>query len=183
MRFTLRVRLTAEFFGTAFLLMAVVGSGIMGEQLAAGNVAIVLLANTLATGAALVAIILTLGPISGAHLNSAVTLGDASQAGISWREVPGYVVCQIVEAFVGVACAHLMFGLRLFSASRHTRAGTSQVFTEFSDIRITVGHMGLCARTFERSAFRCGGLYNGSVLVYSLDFLCKSRGNNREIAQ
>ena len=131
MKFTLGVRVTAEFFGTAFLLMAVVGSGIMGEQLAAGNVAIVLLANTLATGAALVAIILTFGPISGAHLNPAVTLADASQRGIPWREVPGYVACQILGAFVGVACAHLMFGLRLFSASRHTRAGTSQVFSEF----------------------------------------------------
>jgi glycerol uptake facilitator-like aquaporin len=85
----------------------------------------------MATGAALVAIILTFGPISGAHLNPAVTLADASQRGISWREVPGYVVCQILGAFVGVACAHLMFGLRLFSASRHTRAGTSQVFSEF----------------------------------------------------
>jgi len=131
MKFALPVRLTAEFFGTAFLLMAVVGSGIMGEQLAGGNVAIALLANTLATGAALVAIILTFGPISGAHLNPAVTLADASQRGISWREVPGYVVCQILGAFVGVACAHLMFGLRLFSSSRHTRAGASQVFSEF----------------------------------------------------
>lgn len=131
MRFSPLARVAAEFVGTAFLLMAVVGSGIMGERLAGGNVAIALLANTVATGTALVAIILTFGPVSGAHLNPAVTLADASQHGIPWREVPGYVICQTLGAFVGVACAHLMFGLPLFSASRHARAGVSQVFSEF----------------------------------------------------
>src|SRR5579864_4145904 len=102
-------RLVAEAVGTAFLLAAVVGSGIMGERLSGGNVAIALLANTIATGAALVALILTFGPISGAHFNPAVTLADASQRGIPWREVPGYLIAQIVGAFVGVGCAHLMF--------------------------------------------------------------------------
>jgi glycerol uptake facilitator-like aquaporin len=123
--------MTAEFVGTAFLLAAVVGSGIMGERLSAGNVAIALLANTIATGAALVALILTFGSVSGAHFNPAVTLVDASQGGIPWNEVPGYVMAQIVGAYVGVACAHLMFGLPLFSASRHARSGISQVFSEF----------------------------------------------------
>jgi glycerol uptake facilitator-like aquaporin len=131
MRFSPHARATAEFVGTAFLLMAVVGSGIMGERLAGGNVAIALLANSLATGAALVAIILTFGPISGAHLNPAVTLADASQGGIPWREVPSYVICQILGAFVGVACAHKMFGLSLFSISMHVRSGSSQLFSEF----------------------------------------------------
>ena len=84
-------RLAAEAVGTALLLATVVGSGIMGERLAGGNVAVALLANTLATGAALVALILTFGPISGAHFNPAVTLADASQGGLPWREVPGYV--------------------------------------------------------------------------------------------
>jgi len=131
MRFRLHARMTAEFVGTAFLLAAVVGSGIMGERLAGGNVAIALLANTIATGAALVALILTFGSVSGAHFNPAVTLADASQRGIPWREVPGYLIAQIAGAYVGVGCAHLMFGLPLFSASQHARSGTSQVFSEF----------------------------------------------------
>jgi len=113
------------------LLAAVVGSGIMGERLAAGNVAIALLANTLATGAVLVAIILAFGPISGAHFNPAVTLADAWQRGIAWHEVPAYVLAQIGGAFCGVGAAHLMFGLQLFFASRHVRAGGEQLFSEF----------------------------------------------------
>lgn len=131
MKFTLRARLIAEFVGTAFLLMAVVGSGIMGERLSGGNVAIALLANTLATGAALVALVLTFGPISGAHFNPAVTLADASQHGIPWGEAPGYIGAQIFGAFFGVVCAHLMFALPLLSASHHNRAELSQVFSEF----------------------------------------------------
>ena len=131
MRFNLQARITAEFVGTAFLLAAVVGSGIMGERLSGGNLAIALLANTVATGTALVALILTFGPISGAHFNPAVTLADASQHGIPWREVPGYVIAQIAGAYLGVACAHLMFGLQLFSASQHGRSGSSQTFSEF----------------------------------------------------
>ena len=124
-------RLAAEAVGTAFLLATVVGSGIMGERLAAGNAAVALLANTLATGAALVALILTFGPISGAHFNPAVTLADASQGGLSWRDVPGYVAVQIVGAFAGVAAANIMFELPLFFASRHVRHGPAQMFSEF----------------------------------------------------
>ena len=123
MNFTLRARTTAEFVGTAFLLAAVVGSGIMGEQLAAGNVAIALLANTLATGAILVVLILILGPISGAHLNPAVTLAMAWEKSLPWSEVPVYLAAQISGAFAGVASAHLMFGMPLFSASVHPRHG------------------------------------------------------------
>jgi glycerol uptake facilitator-like aquaporin len=124
-------RIAAEAIGTAFLLAAVVGSGIMGERLAGGNTAIALLANTLATGAMLVALILTFGPISGAHFNPAVTLADASQGGLPWSEVPGYIAAQIAGAFAGVAAAHLMFGEAVFSASRHVRAGGAQMFSEF----------------------------------------------------
>jgi glycerol uptake facilitator-like aquaporin len=131
LRMILSRRMTAEAVGTALLLASVVGSGIMGERLAGGNVAIALLANTLATGATLVALILTFGPISGAHLNPAVTLADASQGGLPWREVPGYVVAQIAGAFGGVAVAHVMFGEPIFSASRHIRSGGAQVFSEF----------------------------------------------------
>jgi glycerol uptake facilitator-like aquaporin len=113
------------------LLAAVVGSGIMGERLAGGNVAIALLANTMATGAALVALILTFGPISGAHFNPAVTVADASQGGLAWSAVPAYVVAQVVGAFAGVAIAHVMFGEPLFTASRHARAGLPQLVSEF----------------------------------------------------
>jgi glycerol uptake facilitator-like aquaporin len=124
-------RLAAEAVGTAFLLATVVGSGIMGERLAAGNAAVALLANTLATGAALVALILTFGPISGAHFNPAVTLADASQGGLPWRDVPGYVAVQIAGAFAGVAAANIMFELPPFFASRHARQGPAQMFSEF----------------------------------------------------
>lgn len=131
MSYNLMRRTVAEAVGTAMLLAAVVGSGIMAERLSGGNVALALLANTLATGAALVALILTFGSISGAHFNPAVTLADASQGGLAWRDVPAYLLAQIVGAFAGVAAAHLMFGLPLFFASRHERRGGSQVFSEF----------------------------------------------------
>jgi glycerol uptake facilitator-like aquaporin len=124
-------RFVAEFVGTLFLLAAVVGSGIMGERLAAGNIAIALLANSVATGAALVAIILALGSISGAHLNPAVTLADAWQGGIAWRETPAYIAAQVSGAFVGVAAAHLMFGVSVFSTSTHARTGPAQLLSEF----------------------------------------------------
>src|SRR3989441_10254154 len=102
----------------------------MGERLAGGNVAIALLANTIATGAALVAIIVTFGPISGAHLNPVVTLSDAAQSGMAWRDVPVYILAQVLGAFLGVAVANTMFGLPAFFVSRHTRAGFSQLLSE-----------------------------------------------------
>jgi len=124
-------RAVAEFVATALLLATVVGSGIMGERLAGGNVAIALLANTLATGAALVALILAFGPLSGAHMNPAVTLADAAVGGIRWTEVPVYIAAQITGAFLGVAVAHGMFGEPIFFASRHARAGGAQFLSEF----------------------------------------------------
>jgi glycerol uptake facilitator-like aquaporin len=125
-------KVVAEALGTALLLAAVVGSGIMGEALARPNVALALLANTVATGAALVALIITFGPISGAHLNPAVTLADASQGGLPWREVPAYVAAQLAGAFLGVAVAHLMFKQpALFFASQHRRDGSAQLLSEF----------------------------------------------------
>ena len=130
-RSSLGRRLAAEGVGTALLLAAVVGSGIMGERLAGGNVAVALLANTLATGAALVALILTFGSISGAHFNPAVTLADASRGGLAWSDVPPYVAAQIAGAFAGVAAAHVMFEAPLFLASRHARSGPAQMFSEF----------------------------------------------------
>ena len=128
---TLLQKLTAEALGTAFLLAAVVGSGIMAEQLSAGNVSLALLENTIATGAALVALILAFGPISGAHFNPAVTLADATQRGLPWRAVPGYILAQCLGAIAGVYAAHLMFGQGIFQVSSHVRAGGSQLFSEF----------------------------------------------------
>jgi glycerol uptake facilitator-like aquaporin len=128
---TLARRLVAEALGTALLLAAVVGSGIMGERLSGGNIAIALLANTVATGAALVALILTLGPVSGAHLNPAVTLAEAIHEALPWREAAMYVAVQLAGAFAGVAAAHLMFGEALFTASLHIRSGGAQMFSEF----------------------------------------------------
>jgi glycerol uptake facilitator-like aquaporin len=123
--------LVSECVGSALLLAAVVGSGIMGERLAGGNVAIALLANTIATGAALVAIILAFGPISGAHLNPAVTLADASQGGLPGRAVVPYILAQLVGALLGVLSAHAMFGEPAFAPSQHPRHGTAQMFSEF----------------------------------------------------
>ena len=119
----------------------------MGERLSGGIVAITLLANSLATGAALVALILTFGPISGAHFNPAVTLADATQGGLAWREVPAYLVAQVVGAFAGVAAANVMFELPVFFASHKMRQGNTQLFSEFL---ATFGLMSIiwgCART------------------------------------
>lgn len=129
---TLGRRVVAEGVGTSLLLATVVGSGIMGERLSGGNVAIALLANTIATGAGLVALILTFGGVSGAHFNPAVTVADASQRGLAWRDVVPYVGAQIIGAFAGVALAHVMFGEPVFSASRHVRAGMPQLTAEFT---------------------------------------------------
>ncbi len=123
-------RAVAEAVGTALLLAAVVGSGVMAERLSGGNIALALLANAIATGGALLALILAFGPISGAHFNPAVTLADASQGGLAWREVPVYLLAQLLGALAGVALAHGMFGLPLFTASTHVRAGGAQLLSE-----------------------------------------------------
>jgi glycerol uptake facilitator-like aquaporin len=128
---TLPRRIVSEFMGTAFLVAAVVGSGIMGDRLAGGNVAIALLANTVATGAALAALILTFGPISGAHFNPAVTLADAIECGVSWTVAACYVPAQCAGGICGAMAAHLMFALPMISLSRHARSGSAQVFSEF----------------------------------------------------
>lgn len=124
-------RAAAEFLGTAMLLSTVVGSGIMGDRLAGGNVAIALLANTLATGAVLVALIATFGSVSGAHFNPVVTVSDAALRGLPWSEVPAYLGAQIFGAVTGVVGAHLMFGVSPISVSTHAREGAPQLFSEF----------------------------------------------------
>jgi glycerol uptake facilitator-like aquaporin len=124
-------KLAAEGLGTSMLLAAVVGSGIMAERLAGGNLALALLCNTVATGATLLALILTFGPISGAHFNPAVTLSDASQGGTPWKEVAPYVLAQLGGAITGVALADAMYGEPIFSWSHHARSGFPQVLSEF----------------------------------------------------
>lgn len=131
MRQTLARQAVAEGLGTALLLAAVVGSGIMAERLAGGNVAIALLANTIATGAALAALILTFGGISGAHFNPVVTLCDAWQKGISWRAAVIYIPAQFIGAIIGVGAANVMFGLPVFFTSTKVRSGGGQWFSEF----------------------------------------------------
>lgn len=131
MQQTLARRVVAEALGTAMLLAAVVGSGIMAERLAGGNVAVALLANTIATGAVLVALILTFGAISGAHFNPAVTFCDAWQKGLSWQEAFAYIVAQTSGAFAGVAAANVMFELPVFFVSQKVRTGAAQWFSEF----------------------------------------------------
>lgn len=122
--------LVAEGIGTALLLAVVVGSGIMGESLAGGNAAVALLASSLATGAALVVLLLVFGPISGAHLNPVVTLSAAIGERLAWARVAPYLLAQVAGAFAGVLLAHVMFGLPAFSASAHARAGTGQLVSE-----------------------------------------------------
>ncbi|HKR97196.1 MAG TPA: MIP/aquaporin family protein [Candidatus Angelobacter sp.] len=129
--YSLPKRLVTEALGTAFLLCAVVGSGIMAERLSAGNISLALLENTIATGAALVALILAFGPISGAHFNPAVTLADATQRGLPWAEAPSYIVAQCLGAISGVYAAHLMFGLPVMQVATHIRNGPAQLFSEF----------------------------------------------------
>ena len=128
---TLVQRAVAEGVGTALLLATVVGSGIMGENLAGGNVAIALLANSIATGAALIALILTFGSVSGAHFNPVVTLVEKWSGRLSWSELAGYWLAQVAGAFLGVAMAHAMFGKPIFFASEHVREGLPQLFSEF----------------------------------------------------
>lgn len=131
MKPSLSRRCVAEFVGTAFLVATVIGSGVMAERLSNGNVALALLANTIATGAALVALIFAFGGISGAHFNPAVSLVDAFEGGLAWRQAPHYVTSQVLGGIMGAVVAHLMFGLPVVSLSHHARSGPSQVFSEF----------------------------------------------------
>ena len=121
----------AEFLGTAFLLAVIVGSGIMGEKLAGGNDAVALLANSIATGAGLIFLILSFGNISGAHFNPAITLTEIFRGNLSWRESFIYIVSQIAGAFFGVGIANLMFDLPVYFASNKIRTGNSQFLSEF----------------------------------------------------
>lgn len=160
-------RLTAEGLGTCLLLAIVVGSGIMGERLAGGNVAIALLANTFATGAGLVALILTFGGVSGAHFNPVVTLAESAAHRFPWREAPAYVLAQIAGALAGVAVAHVMFDVPLFAASRHERSGLPQLAGE---LVATAGLLLVIAgssRAWPRGVALAVGAYIGSAYWFT----------------
>ncbi|WLI88647.1 MIP/aquaporin family protein [Massilia sp. R2A-15] len=144
---TVAKRLVAEGLGSAMLLAVVVGSGIMAERLAGGNVALALLANALATGAGLVALILMFGTISGAHFNPVVTLSEAWQGNMPAREVAPYIGVQLLGAFAGVAAAHLMFSLPVFFASAHVRTGGAQWWSECVATFGLVGVIMGCSRS------------------------------------
>jgi glycerol uptake facilitator-like aquaporin len=131
-KLNLRRRLTAELFGTLLLVATVVGSGIMAERLANGNVALALLANALATGAALVALILTFGPISGAHFNPVVSVADAMERGLSWPEAFAYVLAQLSGGIAGTLLAHAMFSVPFKSLSQHVRSGPAELVSEYT---------------------------------------------------
>ena len=124
-------RLAAEAIGTALLLAIVVGSGIMGQRLSQGNDAIALLGNSIATGAGLAVLIFLFAPISGAHFNPVVTLSEALDGNLTWRDALSYVLVQIAAALAGVAATHLMFGEALFTPSDHARIGSSKLWSEF----------------------------------------------------
>jgi len=146
----------SEFIGTAFLLAVIVGSGIMGENLSGGNVAIALLANTLATGAGLLAMILAFGPISGAHFNPVVTLTSALNGDLRWKDVPAYWAAQFLGGVSGVFAAHVMFGLKAFAYAQKERSGFSQGFSEF------IATFGLLA------VILCGARHRTSAVPFSV---------------
>jgi len=124
-------RLAAEGVGTALLLAVIIGSGIMAERLSGGNTGLALLANTAATGAGLIALILTFGPVSGAHFNPCVSAAEALNGRLTWLEVLGYTGIQVIGAIGGAMAAHLMFEEPLISLSQHARSGLAQMWSEF----------------------------------------------------
>src|SRR5579863_1503824 len=141
-------RLVAESLGTAFLLAAVVGSGIMAQRLAGGNGALALLCNTLPTGAILAVLILTFGPISGAHFNPAVSIAFSLRRELPWPHMATYVAAQIVGGMIGVWAAHLMFELPLWQISANARTGAGQWFAEFvATFGLLLTILGCVART------------------------------------
>jgi glycerol uptake facilitator-like aquaporin len=146
LRLSLGRRAAIEALGTGLLVAAVVGSGIMGERLAGGNLGLALLANTAATGAALVALILALGPLSGAHFNPIVTLADSVAGDLPWSDVPAYLTAQVTGGLLGTAVANVMFENPVFSLSRHGRAGAAQLLSEVVATFGLLLIIGTCAR-------------------------------------
>jgi glycerol uptake facilitator-like aquaporin len=150
-------RLAAEALGTAFLLAAVVGSGIMAQRLAGGNEALALLGNTLPTGAILVVLILIFGPVSGAHMNPAVSIAFALRRNLSWSDMTAYIAAQIVGGVIGVWIAHLMFELPVWQVSLHVRSGAGQWLAEFvATFGLVLTILGCSAKAPPAVAFAVG---------------------------
>lgn len=163
----LRRRLAAEALGTGFLLVAVVGSGILGERLAAGNTAVALLANALATGAALFALIEWLAPLSGAHFNPLITLALAFRGDIAGRAAAAYVPAQIIGAVIGVGVANAMFDLPVFSVSSRARSGPAQLLGEFVSTFGLVGAVWTCSRLRPSSVAGVVAAYIGGAFWFT----------------
>jgi glycerol uptake facilitator-like aquaporin len=144
-------RLAAEFVGTALLVAGVVGSGIMGERLAAGNDAVALLGNTLATGALLVVLILIFGPVSGAQFNPAVSFALALRRELPWKDAAAYVPVQVIGAILGTLLAHIMFEMALVTPSQHPRTGLGVWIGEIVATAALLGTIFACLR-FRRDA-------------------------------
>ena len=169
-------RLAAEALGTGFLLAAVVGSGIMAEQLSGGNNALALLGNTLPTGAILAVLILIFGPISGAHLNPAVSIAFALRGELPWRCAPGYIAAQIVGGIIGVWAVHLMFELPVWQVSLHIRTGAGQWFAEFvATLGLLLTILGCVVRHASRRTLCSWPLHHLCLLVYGLDIVRQPR--------
>ena len=175
-------RIAAEWLGTAFLLAAVVGSGIMAQKLAGGNVALALLCNTIPTGAILVVLILVFGPVSGAHLNPAVSLAFALRRELPWPIAAVTSLAQIVGAIAGVWFAHLMFELPISQSSMTVRAGAGQWLSEaVATFGLLLTIFGCVART-RRCSLRGRPLHHIGLLVYGFDIVRKSGRDNRALA-
>ncbi len=151
--------MVAEGMGTAVLVVAVVGSGIMGERLFDGGVGLTLLANAVGTGSTLIALIVTFGPISGGHFNPLVTVADRARSGMRWAEVGSVIIAQVVGATIGVVAAHLMFDQPLLQISDRARTGGAMYFSEFVATFGLLAVISSCARTQTASGPFAVGLY------------------------
>ena len=173
-------RLAAEALGTGLLVATVVGSGIMADKLAGGNVALALLGNTIPTGAILVVLILALGPISGAHFNPAVSLVMGLNRALPWREVGSYTLAQIVGGCLGTLVAHGMFDLPLLQLAATARTGPAQWFAEFvATFGLLVTILTVVRFRIEAIPYRGRALHHGGLLVHGLDLVRQSGRDDR----
>ena len=180
---SLLARGVAECLGTAFLLAAVVGSGIMAQRLAGGNDALALLCNTLPTGAILTVLILTLGPLSGAHFNPAVSLAFALRRELRWPDAGSYIAAQIIGGVIGVWVAHLMFELPVWQVSLHARTGGRAVARRIRrHVRAVADHPRMRGAQRRGNSLRGRSLYYGGLLVHRLDVVCQSGRHHRALA-
>jgi hypothetical protein len=171
-----------ELVATAFLLIAVVRSGIMAERLCAGNVGLALLANAIATAGALVALILAFGPQSGAHMNPALTLAAAATEGLRWHAVPAYIAAQIVGAIAGVWLAHIMFDLPVWQLSQHAPRAPSMGRRGRSNVWSLDRDMGVSRTPRAGDGFRRRGVHHGRLLVHCFDIIRKPGGDGCSVA-